>query len=447
MLCHRHAKIVLRGTCHMKQLDISSVFEFMIEKIETGLCAIDENGRVIVYNKKMRELTGESLEQITQRFLSQSLDFHLEQTMLQKVLASGQSYKQVKQTFWNARGEEVTMINDYYPYTLNDGTKIAIQFSRDVTQQEFLMDRPLSRYGAPLTFDIITAVSKSMKQVIQQAKIAALGRIPVMLVGESGTGKDMIAEGIHHELVEKNERFITLICRRNEETLLAQIEKYIAEEKNYTFYAERIEFLSSTAQEQIIELLEMHNDRNHVFIASIGEDPIDLIQQGRLSKNLYYLFSNLTIQVPALRDRREDIKPFVDDYFARRRNDYGMSVKGLTPEVEEIFITYDWPGNLKELEVLLDDISALLTNEEYVDLSLVPAYFKWKLKQAEPISHEAPNLFDFSQQELQPLDEYMRKVEDHYISHALQLNDGNISQTAKALGIHRQGLQYRLKRK
>lgn len=438
---------MLRGLNRMKQLDISSVFEFMIEKIETGLCAIDENGRVVVYNKKMRELTGEPLEEITQRFLSQSLDFNLEQNMLQKVLASGQSFKHVKQTFWNARGEEVTMINDYYPYTLSNGTKIAIQLARDITQQEFLMDRPLSRYGAPLTFDIITAVSKSMKQVITQAKIAALGRIPVMLVGESGTGKDMIAEGIHHELQEKNERFITLICRRNEETLLAQIETYIAKEKNYTFFAERIEFLSSGAQERIIELLEMHTNRNHVFVASIGEDPIDLIQQGRLSKNLYYLFSNLTIQVPALRERREDIKPFIDDYFMRRRKDYGMSVKGLASDVEEIFLTYDWPGNLKELEVLLDDISALLTNEEYVEMAHIPAYFKWKLKQTEPTTAETAQLFDFSHQDLQPLDEYMRKVEDHYINHALQRNNGNISQTAKALGIHRQGLQYRLKRK
>jgi arginine utilization regulatory protein len=430
----------------MKQLDMSSVYELLIEKIDTGLCAIDEFGRVIVYNKKMQELTGETQDQIQHRFLTQSLDFQLEENMLQKALTSGQSFKHVKQTFWNALGEEVTMINDFYPHTLADGTKIAIQFARDVTQQEFLMDRPLSRYGAPLTFDIITAVSKSMKQVIQQAKIAALGRIPVMLVGESGTGKDMIAEGIHHELLEKNDRFVTLICRRNEETLLTQIEKYIAGEKNYTFFAERIEFLSSTAQEKIIDLLEKHKERNHVFIASIGNDPIDLIQQGRLSKNLYYLFSNLTIQVPALRERKEDIMPFVNDYFARRRNDYGISVKGLAQDVEEIFLSYDWPGNLKELEVLLDDISVLLTTEEYVDLSLIPAYFKWKLKQSHP-APEAPNLFDFSQQELQPLDEYMRKVEDHYISHALQLNGGNISKTAKALGIHRQGLQYRLKRK
>src|SRR5690606_41580181 len=140
-------------------------------------------------------------------------------------------------------------------------TILSIQFSRDITQQEFLMDRPLSRYGAPLTFDIITAVSKSMKQVIQQAKIAALGRIPVMLVGESGTGKDMIAEGIHHELAEKKERIITLICRRNEETLLAQIEKYITEKKNYTLFAKRIEYLSVDAQNPLVQRLDLHAER------------------------------------------------------------------------------------------------------------------------------------------------------------------------------------------
>lgn len=431
----------------MHQSNIISAYEFMAEKIDAGLCAIDAKGQVIIYNKKMRDILGETKEELTQRFVSQSLDFNLEENFLHKVLLSEEPIHHMKQTFWNNNGEEVTIISNYYPFTLEDNTKIAIQIARDISQQEFLMDRPLSRYGAPLTFDIITAVSKSMQLVIQQAKIAAMGRIPVMLIGESGTGKDMIAEGIHHVLEEKNERFITLICRRNEEALLAQIEKYIAESKNYTFFAERIEFLSMPAQERIIELLEAYAERNHVFIASIGEDPIDLIQKGSLSKNLFYLFSNLTIQVPALRDRVEDIQPFVEDYFSRRRMTYGVRVKGLTTEVENVFLTYDWPGNLKELEVLLDDICALVTDEEYIDMSMLPAYFKWKLKQTTKAEDRGLDLFNFGHNELQPLDEYMRKVEDHYIAHALKLNNGNISQTAKALGIHRQGLQYRLKRK
>lgn len=431
----------------MQLEDYIELYQFMEQQITTGICAIDEQGQVVLYNNKMSDMTGVSKKEVERRIITELLDVDLGQQLLHQVITTKEPVLHQKQTFWNKKGEEITIISDYRPFTLSSGRVLGVQFARDITQQEFLMDQPLSRYGAPLTFEIITAVSKSMKQVIQQAKIAAIGRIPVMLVGESGTGKDMIAEGIHHELEEANERFITLLCRRNEETLIRQIEKYIAESKNYTFFAERIEFLSMPAQEKILSMLTEHADRGHVFIASIGTDPIDLIADGKLSKNLYYLFSNLTIHVPALRKRREDIMPFVNDYFERRRRNFGMRVQKLSPKVEQLFMTYDWPGNLKELEVLLDDISALLTNEEVVEMSMLPAYFKWKVKEQKDDDTQT-DLFTFREkQDLRPLDEYMREVEEYYISHALALHNGNISQTAKTLGLHRQGLQYRLKRK
>ena len=431
----------------MRLEEYVELYAFMEQQITTGICVIDDNGHVVLYNNKMSELTGVSREEIERRLLNELLHVDLGQHFLHQVISSQQPILHQKQTFWNKKGEEITIISDYRPFTLSTGKLLAIQFARDITHQEFLMDQPLSRYGAPLTFDIITAVSGAMQQVIQQAKVAAIGRIPVMLVGESGTGKDMIAEGIHHELSEANERFITLICRRNEEALIAQLEKYIAESKNYTFFAERIEYLSMAAQEKILTLLNEYKHQGHVFIASIGTDPIDLIATGQLSKNLYYLFSKLTIHVPALRERREDIMPFVSDYLARRRMNFGVKVHALSPEVEALFMTYDWPGNLKELEVLLDDISIVLTSEEVIELHILPAYFRWKVKEqrTETVSND---LFTFREkQDLRPLDEYMREVEEYYIQHALALHNGNISQTAKTLGLHRQGLQYRLKRK
>lgn len=431
----------------MQLQEYLELYEFMEQQLTTGICVIDDSGHVVLYNNKMSEMTGVSREEIERRLITELLDVDLGQHILHQVIASEEAVVHQKQTFWNKKGEEITIISDYRPFTLSTGKVLGIQFARDITQQEFLMDQPLSRYGAPLTFEIITAVSKTMRQVIQQAKVAAMGRIPVMLVGESGTGKDMIAEGIHHELADANERFVTLICRRNEEALIAQIEKYIAESKNYTFFAERIEFLSMGAQDRILALLTQYEHRGHVFIASIGTDPIDLIAAGTLSKNLYYLFSNLTIHVPALRNRREDIKPFIDDYFARRRINFGVKVQQLAPDVEQLFMTYDWPGNLKELEVLLDDISSLLTTEEIVEMNMLPAYFKWKVKE-QRIESSQNDLFTFREkQDLRPLDEYMREVEEYYIHHALALHNGNISQTAKTLGLHRQGLQYRLKRK
>lgn len=422
------------------------LYEYLIKQIDTGICAVNEHGSIIIYNQKMTDLTGFTKEDAEHKLMSELLNYDLNTDYLHQVLATNEAILHIKQSFWNHLGDEVTILSDYVPFTTDDGERIAIQFAHDITQQMYLSDRPLSRYGAPLTFDIITAVSKSMQQVIQQAKIAATGRIPVLLIGESGTGKDMIAEGIHHELAEGNERFITLLCRREDEAIIQQIEKCMHENENFTFFAERVEYLSPASQERITDLLTANKERNHYFIASIGRDPFDLIQEGKLSRNLYHLFSNIMIHVPPLRERREDIMPFVDDYLARRRLNYGANIVGLTPDMLEIFMTYDWPGNLKELEVLLDDICLLVTHEHYLDVSMLPAYFKWRIQST--VTHkENTSLFLFKEKkDLRPLDEYMRDVENYYINRALELFSGNITQTAKALGLHRQGLQYRLRK-
>lgn len=422
------------------------LYEYAIEHIDTGICAVNEFGTIIAYNQKMSELTGYSKEDAEHKLISELLNHNLNIDPLHQVLTTNEPIHNVKHSFWNHNGEEVTIISNYVPFQTTEGEKIAIQFAKDITQQMYLTDRPLSRYGAPLTFDIITAVSQSMKQVIQQAKIAAIGRIPVLLIGESGTGKDMIAEGIHHELKEGNVRFITLLCRRDDEAIIRQIEKCMSENENFTFFAERVEYLSTDAQERITELLTANKERKHYFIASIGRDPFDLIQEGKLSKNLYHLFSNIMIHVPPLRDRREDIMPFVEDYLARRRINFGIHTLGLTPSMRDIFMNYNWPGNLKELEVLLDDICVLVTNEHWLDESMLPAYFKWRI-QSTAEKEENDHLFLFPDtKELRPLEEYMRDVENYYISRAMEIHNGNITQTAKALGLHRQSLQYRLRK-
>ena len=427
------------------------VYKFIVEKGDTGICVVDGSGKLIIYNKKMRELQGIGDEEFEKRNTLEIVGFNTEKSGLLKVLEHRQPILNEKKTFWNQKGQEVTLISNIYPLYSNGELVGAVEFARDITQQEFMMYQPLRRYNEPLTFEIITAVSSVMKKVIQKAKIVAYSRMPVILVGESGTGIDMIAEGIHHDLKDKNEMFITLICRRDEESVLTQLEKYITEKENITFFAERIEYLSMSAQEKIVELLTKHTNHQHVLIASVGKDPVDLIQEGQLSKKIYHLFSDISIYVPPLRDRKEDIMPFVLDYFKRHRESYNSNIEGLAGDVLDVFLKYNWPGNLKELEVLLDDISSLITNEKLVESYMLPAHFKWKIKNLEnglkDNTENEQNIFGvMNKNDLRPLDVYMREVEEYYISRALDLYDGNISKTAAALGIKRQSLQYRLKK-
>ncbi|MGE7780557.1 sigma 54-interacting transcriptional regulator [Peribacillus sp. NPDC097264] len=427
----------------MKQQNLHEIYKYITDNISAGIHAVDAQGKTVIYNAKMRELKGiHSLEedQFEQEMIAKINDSHL-----YRVLKTCEPIKNYKMNFWNRVGQEIVTISDILPIK-KDGELIgAVEISKDITERELMAYQPLRRYGQPLTFDIITAVSPLMAGVIERAKMAAKTRMPVLLYGESGTGKDMIAEGIHHDLNPENDHFITLICRNDEQALIDQLKQQIDKNEQVTIFCERVEYLSLEGQERILNLFKEHLE-SHVFIASVGKDPIDLIEKGQLSKDLYYFFASVCINVPALSDRKEDIKPFISDYFNRYRNNTGSRIQGLSAKVEQIFLDYDWPGNLKELEVLLDDITSTMTNETLIDFDMLPIYFRWKV-QSEELSDTTGSMFVAeNEKDIRPLNVFMNEVEEYYIQNALKMFDGNVSQTAKALGLRRQSLQYRLKK-
>ncbi|MEO4054320.1 sigma 54-interacting transcriptional regulator [Solibacillus sp. CAU 1738] len=421
-----------------QQKQLLPFYAHAVEHISVGIHAIDADGKTLLYNAKMKEIEGNAFDDMTNQSLVELFAFRKDSTLL-RVLQTGRKEVNVKQTYWNKSGHEITTINDTFPIFEEDKLIGAIEFARDITSLEKLIYQPLRRYGEPLTFDVITAVSNEMQQVIANAKKAAHARIPVLLIGDSGTGKDLIAEGIHHALSPANDNFITLFSRRNK-SILENVQAHLQSDKCYTFFFERIEFLSIDMQEELLDLLKELSLTKHMVIGSIGSDPIDLISSGQLLKDIYYFFANLMIIIPALCERKEDIAPFVADYFSRHRARFASTVQGLSPEVMDIFMSYDWPGNLKELELLLDEIASMMTNEEIVTYEMLPLHFRFKVQQTDTSTSFIPN------NELLPLDEYLREAEIYYVQNVLKMFDGNVTKTAAALGMSRQNLQYRLRK-
>ena len=425
----------------VKQQDLQEIYEFITNHISAGVHAVDAQGRTVIYNEKMRELKGiDQEDSLQQEIISKSKD-----SRLYRVLKTREPIKHYKKYQWSSAGHEMVTISDFLPI-ISDGEVIgAVELSKDITDRELMAYQPLRRYGQPLTFEIITAVSKQMENVIDRARMAARNRAHVLLYGESGTGKDMIAEGIFHELMPQANQFITLICRNDEQALINQLEELIHKEEKVTIFCERVEYLSMKGQERILSIFKEHF-QHHVFIASVGKDPIDLIEKGKLSKELYYFFASVCINVPALRERKEDIKPFIQDYFKRYREHTGSRIEGLSSDVESIFMKYDWPGNLKELEVLLDDIASTITNEAVIEFDMLPIYFRWKIQNEELSERRRTMVKAENEQDIRPLNVFMQEMEEMYIQNALNIFGGNVSQTAKALGLRRQSLQYRLKK-
>lgn len=425
---------------------IIKFFEFAIEHVSVGIHAIDHKGHTILYNHKMKEIEGYDIDDISDRSILELFAFRQNDSTLLRVLQTGLKEMNVKQTYWNKDGHEITTINDTFPIIDNGAIIGAIEFARDITSLEKLVYQPLRRYGEPLTFDIITAVSDQMQLVIDNAKKVAHARVPVLLIGESGTGKDLIAESIHHELKPANDKFVTLFSRRTNQSIIEKLEHFLKNNQNYTFFFERIEFLSIPMQQQLLEILNELSSEKHMFIGSIGDDPIDLISNGQLLKDLYYYFASMTIYIPPLKARKEDIMPFVNDYFSRHRERFASNIERLDEDVIELFLQYEWPGNLKELELLLDEIASMITNEKLVTYEMLPLHFRFKVQQLDEITRKPDYFIVQSSKELLPLDDYLREAEKYYVQNVLNMYEGNITKTATALGMSRQNLQYRIRK-
>ncbi|MGO1061050.1 sigma 54-interacting transcriptional regulator [Planococcus sp. FY231025] len=423
--------------------DLLPFYKFAAEYAAVGIHAIDIKGKTILYNQKMKEIEGFDYEELVDRSLLEMFRFeHHESTLLQ-VLQSGKAVLNVKQTYWNRKGQEITTINDTYP-VFSDGNLIgAIEMSQDVTTLEKVVYQPLKKYEEPITFSSITAISASMKRVIGTAEKAATMKLPVLLIGESGTGKELIAESIHWAS-SSNDLFYTLYCHGTDGDLINRMQEDLAGKQGATVFCERIDLLPWPLQARLLEMVKEGSMSDTYFIASVGEDPVELIASKKLMKELYYFFSAITIQIEPLRNRKEDIMPFVADYLSRHRMRFGSVVEGLTPEVAELFLAYDWPGNLKELELLLDDVTSLLTTEALISTDLLPQHFKSKM-----LDKDAQNPEDFlvhSGKDLIPLDDYLQEAEAYYLKKALDHHSGNITKAAAALGMSRQNLQYRLRK-
>lgn len=426
------------------KLDLSPFYKFASEHVAVGVHAVDPKGKTILYNKKMRAIEGFDFEELADRSLLEMFRFDQEESTLLKVLQSGSPVLNSKQTYWNRKGQEITTINDTYPVFENGQLIGAIELARDVTTLEKVVYQPLKKYEEPITFKSITAVSASMKKVIATAEKAALAQLPVLLVGESGTGKELIAEAIHRAHSKDSEEMAILYSHGTTIETIEQMSEGMKNRNGGTVYCERIDMLTLPMQGKLLEMVKEHAGSDTYFIASVGEDPVELISGQKLLKELYYFFSAMAIPIQPLRRRKEDILPFVLDYFSRHRMKFGSMVRQIDKHVENLLLSYSWPGNLKELELLLDEITSLLTTEEIVSVDLLPYHFKLKTKKTGTLKPE--DFIVHSNKELLPLEEYLLEAEIYYLQKAMDLHNGNVTKAAAALGMSRQNLQYRLRK-
>ncbi|EPU6472249.1 sigma-54-dependent response regulator transcription factor ZraR [Citrobacter amalonaticus] len=297
--------------------------------------------------------------------------------------------------------------------------------------------------------------SPAMQQLLSEIAMVAPSDATVLIHGDSGTGKELVARALHACSERSDKPLVTLNCAALNESLLEselfghekdaftgadkRREGRFVEADGGTLFLDEIGDISPMMQVRLLRAIQERevqrvgsNQTISVdvrLIAATHRDLAQEVQAGRFRQDLYYRLNVVTIETPSLRQRREDI-PLLADHFRQRFAERNRkAVKGFTPRAMDLLIHYDWPGNIRELENAIERSVVLLTGEYISEREL-------------PLAIASQPLPLMTEQAIQPLVE----VEKEVILAALEKTGGNKTEAARQLGITRKTLLAKLSR-
>ena len=299
-------------------------------------------------------------------------------------------------------------------------------------------------------FEGIIAKSPKMLKIIELIKTVAPTNATILIIGETGTGKEVIARAIHHQSPRRNTAFIATSCAALPESLL-ESELFGHEKGSFTGAVERkkgkfeaadggtlfldeIGEINANTQIHLLRALEEKkitrvggNEEIAVdvrVIAATNKNLKNWIKQEKFREDLYYRLNVVTVDLPLLKDRMEDILPLAEHFLKKYSEENNKSIKKFSPEVVEFMLNYSWPGNVRELENLIER-GVILSKNNAINLAELP----------QDIMHSTPN-------EGKTVEDIMKS----HIFKVLEETGGNISKAARILGIRRMTLYNKLKK-
>ncbi|MFC0558392.1 sigma-54 interaction domain-containing protein [Halalkalibacter alkalisediminis] len=468
------------------------IYQTILNEIDVGVHAINESGKTVIYNHKMMEIESLSEEDVFNKDFLDVFEFEEGQrSTLLEALFKKKTFRNVKQTYFTKNGKAITTINHTFPIYSDDEVIGAIEIAKDVTKLENLIKNNLNLKGdTRFTFDSLIGESAAINEVIEIAKRATRTPSSVLIIGETGTGKELFAQSIHNGSEHSSGPFISQNCAAMPDTLIESLlfgtKKgaftgaadqigLFEQAEGGTLLLDEINSLSPMLQAKLLRAIQeksikrigdtVNRKVNVRIIATINEDPVEAIANNRLRKDLYYRLSVVSLFIPPLRERKEDLSFLVKSFIQKYNHIFQMEVTNISEEVLQLLRQYDWPGNVRELEHVIEASMNVLIGESIIDVSHLPYHFRNKSSLASPIESSMVGVYDtnneskrstaqdpFIQADLSSdrprgnLKDYLLKAEKYYIKKSLEENKYHKTKTADELGLSRQTLQYRIKR-
>src|SRR5262245_4257277 len=325
------------------------------------------------------------------------------------------------------------------------------------------------------SFDQIIGESPAMAEMIQLArKVARSEASSVLLLGDSGAGKDLVAKAIHYGSSRADQPFVAINCAAIPATLIeselfghekgaftdakGRKEGLFEQAQGGTFFLDEIGELELGLQAKLLRVLEEGSFRR---VGGLKDLPLDVrvvaasnrdlkgeSDAGKFRLDLYYRLSVIQIDLPPLRERGDDVLLLSKYYIARFNERLRKRVRGLTPEVEEIFRRYSWPGNVRELRNVIERVMILEDDDLITTRWLPRGLIKEERLVSQPPAVAASEGAVTDKPSFQLPDDGidLEQVELSLVRQAMERSGGNQTRAAELLGVSRDQLRYRLKK-
>ena len=478
----------------------SSVVADLFEVLEEAVYVIGANEELLYMNSAAEKLDGLTLSKCRGRTIHEL--YGLTDTPSLRALRTGQPVNDI--TFrYNVSGSEVFQICNARPIIQGGKVVGSYTIQKDVTRLNEVIENNLKlqqklssvalgsaeRNNDSRTPDLV-GEHPLFKDCLDMVRVSAQRDSHVMLVGKTGTGKEVFAKRIHSMGVRWNQPFLAINCAAIPEALLEGIlfgtakgvytgaveRKGLFEQaEGGTLFLDEINSMSIYSQSKLLRVLE-EKEIQHLggkekikvnvrIISSSNVPPREAMELNQIRADLFYRLAVVNITIPDLSTRQSDILLLSDHFIALYNKEFSKNIKGLNEEVKTFFLKYSWPGNVRQLRHSIESAMNFVTkNEKYIRKHHLPQYLTgvdgqdllrdvsrpsqppktrppYQNISAMPDEHNSNNIPNDRGVFIQ-----IRDKEKQLIIDTLMANNGNITKTASELNMPRHSLVYRIKK-
>ena len=472
----------------MNSAGIFGIMKPVWDDLFCGVLIIDHNGLIVYYNKRLAELDELTPEEVLGYKIREVYSVRDDDSPSMIALTSRRPVKGLLMHYKTARGRQISAFNHAYPLyadgvlygavcLVTDISSLTSQIMTSAKQKtNAVQARP--RPESKVRFESIIGKNPVFREAVDVAKVAAMGPSPVMLVGETGTGKDLFAKAIHDYGSRADKPFMAINCSAIPEALLEGIlfgtakgaftgavekEGLLEHASGGTVFLDEINSMPLPLQAKLLRVMQDHRVRrvgglsekevDLRIISASNINPLQAVEDKHLRPDLYYRLGVVQVTIPPLRERPEDIASLAQYFIDKVSRRLNKSITGISVQVMRSLMKRTWPGNVRELEHALE--SALnfasdgdqLSQSHFKRSSRHVGHSGHSGKQGQKIQDRPAASAPWSMPNARmPLRQTLEEVERQRLLEALRSSGGQINTAAAELGISPQLLSYKIKK-